>query len=174
VVLSVGRLSKEKNLPLIIDAVSRLQDRRPAPVLVIAGDGPERGCLEASCLAAGHGFVRFVGLQRGDTLKRLYASARLFVFASRVDTLGLVNMEAMSSGVPVLVPSDTSIAELVIHGVSADCYEFGATGLAAGIARMLDDPPRAARLAAAGRQAMIDRWNESAFPRVWQRMTQRP
>ena len=58
-------------------------------------------------------FVRFVGLQKGDTLKRLYASARMFVFASRVDTLGLVNMEAMSSGVPVLVPSDACIAEFV-------------------------------------------------------------
>ena len=64
----------------------------------------------------------------------------MFVFASRVDTLGLVNMEAMSSGVPVLVPSDAFIAEFVTDGLSAECYEFGPAGLSKAIARILDDP----------------------------------
>src|SRR4051812_40037428 len=45
-------------------------------------------------------FVRFAGVQRGDALRSLYASASVFVFASVIDTLGLVNMEAMASGVP--------------------------------------------------------------------------
>jgi glycosyltransferase involved in cell wall biosynthesis len=170
VILSVGRLSEEKNLPLVIDAVERLQDRRPAPVLLIVGDGPERACLEERC--RGKSFVRFAGLQAGDTLKKLYASARVFVFASRVDTLGLVNMEAMASGLPVLVPDDACIAEFVTHGLSAECYRFGAAGLAAALAAVLDDPSRAARLAAGGRQAMIERWNEASFSRIWKSLTQ--
>jgi glycosyltransferase involved in cell wall biosynthesis len=170
VVLSVGRISEEKNLPVVVEAVARLQGRRPQPLLVIVGDGPERATLEQRY--RDRGFVRFVGLQRGETLKKLYASARLFVFASRVDTLGLVNMEAMSSGVPVLVPSDACIAEFVVNGRSAECYEFGATGLAAAIARVLDDPTRAAELAAGGRQAMIERWEQASFSRIWKSLTQ--
>ena len=170
VVLSVGRLSEEKNLPVVVEAVERLQTRVPAPLLLVVGDGPERKRLEDCC--QDKSFVSFLGVQNGDTLKRLYASARVFVFASRVDTLGLVNMEAMSSGVPVLVPADACIAEFVTHGLSAECYEFGAASLAAAIGGVLDDPSRAQRLALGGRQAMVDRWEGTAFSRIWQSMTQ--
>jgi glycosyltransferase involved in cell wall biosynthesis len=170
VILSVGRLSEEKNLPVVVEAVERLQGRSPRPLLLIAGDGPERQALEERC--RDKEFVRFVGLQKGDTLKRLYASARMFVFASRVDTLGLVNMEAMSSGLPVLVPSDACIAEFVTDGISAECYEFGATGLATAMGRILDDPHHATRLGTNGRRAMVDRWNEVPFSRIWKSFTQ--
>jgi glycosyltransferase involved in cell wall biosynthesis len=96
----------------------------------------------------------------------------VFVFASRIDTLGLVNMEAMASGLPVLVPDDACIAEFVTHGLSAECYSFGAAGLADALGKVLDDPLRAARLAAGGRQAMIERWNEASFTRIWKSLTQ--
>jgi len=170
VILSVGRISEEKNIPIIVEAVERLQARAPRPLLVIAGDGPERVDLEH--MYRDKEFVRFVGLQRGDTLKKLYASARMFVFASRVDTLGLVNMEAMSSGVPVLVPSDAFIAEFVTDGLSAECYEFGGAGLSKAIARILDDPRHAQLLSTNGRRAMIQRWNEVPFSRIWKSFTQ--
>jgi glycosyltransferase involved in cell wall biosynthesis len=170
VILSVGRISEEKNIPVIVEAVERLQSRAPRPLLVIAGDGPERVTLEQAYRTKE--FVRFVGLQKGDTLKKLYASARMFVFASRVDTLGMVNMEAMSSGVPVLVPADACIAEFVTDGLSAECYEFGATGLSRAIARILDDPRRAQLLSANGRRAMIERWKEVPFSRIWNSFTQ--
>lgn len=170
VVLSVGRLSEEKNLPVIIEAVGRLQGRQPAPVLVVVGDGPERAALEARY--GDRPFVLFAGQQHGQILKQLYASARMFAFASRVDTLGLVNMEAMCSGVPVLVPSDACIAEFVANGRSAECYEFGAAGLSTAIARVLDDPSRAADLGAGGRQAMIERWERASFSQIWKSLTQ--
>jgi glycosyltransferase involved in cell wall biosynthesis len=170
VVLSVGRLSKEKNLPIVVEAVARLQSRDPAPLLLLVGDGPERKRLEHGC--QDKPFVSFLGLQCGDTLKRLYASAGVFVFASRVDTLGLVNVEAMLSGIPVAVPTDACIAEFVTHGVSAECYELGAAGLAAAIGRVLDDPLRAKRMAAEGRKAMIDRWEGAAASHLWPLFTQ--
>jgi glycosyltransferase involved in cell wall biosynthesis len=170
VVLSVGRLSKEKNLPIVVEAVERLQSRDPAPLLLVVGDGPERKRLEHRC--QDKPFVSFLGLQMGDTLKRLYASAGVFVFASRVDTLGLVNVEAMLSGVPVAVPADACIAEFVTHGVSAETYELGAAGLAAAIGRVLDDPLRAQRMAAEGRKAMIDRWEGASFSHLWPLLTQ--
>jgi glycosyltransferase involved in cell wall biosynthesis len=170
VVLSVGRISEEKNLPLIVSAIERLQGRRPPPVLVIVGDGPERSTLERRY--RDQPYVKFAGLQCGDVLRKLYASAKAFVFASRIDTLGLVNMEAMSSGVPVLVPEDACIAEFVVSGRSAECYEFSAGGLSTALGRVLDDPSRAAALAEGGRLAMIERWEQASFSRIWKSLTQ--
>ena len=169
VILSVGRISGEKNLPVIVDAVGRLQGRRTPPVLVVVGDGPERENLENRYRHLD--YVRFAGLQRGDTLKKLYASASAFVFASRVDTLGLVNMEAMASGLPVFVPADACIAEFVTHGLSAECYEFGPAGLAAALTRVLNDPSRAAALGEGGRRLMIERWQQAPFSQIWKSFT---
>ena len=149
VVLSVGRVSREKNLPSIIDAVRCLQDRmRPAPVLVIVGDGPERPRLEQG--AADGGFVFFVGHREGAVLRQLYASSQVFAFASHVDTLGLVNLEALASGLPLVVPEGSSVATLLRHDQEAYCYPPAAGGLASALAALLEDPDRSARLSAAG------------------------
>ncbi len=172
VILSVGRLSHEKNLPLIIEAVELLQRRQRPPLLVVVGDGPGRRDLEG--LHGRKEFVRFVGVQRGQVLKSLYASASMFVFASRVDTLGLVNMEAMSSGIPVLVPADACFAEFVTKGISAECYEFGIAGLVSAIERVLDDPLHAVRIGSEGRRVMIERWEDASFPRIWKSMVGSP
>jgi len=170
VILSVGRLSAEKNLPLIIDAVGALQGRRSPPLLLIVGDGPSRSHLEKAC--TDKDFVCFVGAQHGQALRNLYASADMFVFASQIDTLGLVNMEAMASGLPVLVPANAGISELLTPGVSAELYDFGLEGLVSAITRMLDDPHHAERIGTAGRQAMIARWEGASFSRLWKAMVQ--
>jgi len=150
VVLSVGRLSREKDLPTIIEAVRRLQTRlRPPPILVIAGDGPERPRLEA--VTASEDFVFFVGHQEGTILRQLFASAQVFAFASRLDSLGLVNFEALASGLPLVVPRDSNIASLLQHDRDAYCYPPGPNGLEEALATMLQDRERSARLSVAGR-----------------------
>jgi glycosyltransferase involved in cell wall biosynthesis/predicted metal-dependent phosphoesterase TrpH len=169
VVLSVGRLSEEKNVPMIVEAVRRLQHEPFRPLLVIVGDGPELGSLQARF--AGDACVRFVGLQRGERLRRLYASAHAFAFASRVDTLGLVNLEAMSSGVPVLLPSDASATDMAKDGVSAEFYPFGVEGLTHAIRRVLGDREYAGLLATNARLAMVDRWSSHPFSAIWESFT---
>jgi glycosyltransferase involved in cell wall biosynthesis len=165
VVLTVGRLSEEKNVPVIVEAVAKLQERKAPPVLVIVGDGPEGDALRERY--GGLEFVRFAGFQRGDTLKKLYASATAFVFASLIDTLGIVNMEAMASGVPVLLPTKACAAEIVADGLSGECYEFGVDGLAAALRRILDDPSLATTIGVTGRRTMIQRWQKASFSDVW-------
>lgn len=151
VILSVGRISREKNLPDIIDAVRGLQDRlQPAPVLVIVGDGPERARLEKETAAGGFAF--FVGHREGAALRRLYSSAQIFAFASRLDTLGLVNLEALASGLPIVIPRGSNVASLLRHDQEAYCYYPGPGSLEQALADVLENPQRSARLAAAGRR----------------------
>jgi glycosyltransferase involved in cell wall biosynthesis len=168
VVLSVGRLSVEKNVATIIEAVEHLQDRRPAPFLVVVGDGPVLAELERSC--RDKNFVAFVGFQEGSVLRELYASANAFVFASQVDTLGLVNLEALSSGVPVLVPMGSAITESLCDGHNASFFSPEPDGLKEALRALLDDPAYAASLAGNGRQHMIARWEEAQFDAIWQAM----
>jgi glycosyltransferase involved in cell wall biosynthesis len=172
VVLSVGRISAEKNVPSIIDAVAELKDRQPAPFLVVVGDGPALADLKDSC--RDKSFVAFVGAREGEVLRKLYASADVFVFASQVDTLGLVNLEALSSGVPVLVPHGSAITESLRDGHNALFFSPRPGGLKDVLRSVLDDPAGAARLAGNGRQHMLDRWEDAQFDAVWQIMTGAP
>jgi glycosyltransferase involved in cell wall biosynthesis len=169
IVLTVGRLSREKNVKLIIEAVGQLQESARPPVLVVVGEGPDRAALEQ--YAADKPYVVFVGLQQGETLRQLYASASAFVFASRIDTLGLATMEAMASGVPVIVPADAAIAEIVVHGSTGYCYEFGVAGLVASLASLDESPEHRARLACNARKAMVDRWGQARFADMWRAIT---
>jgi glycosyltransferase involved in cell wall biosynthesis len=165
VVLSVGRISPEKNLPLVIEAVERLQHRDAPPLLVVVGDGPARAELEEDC--KDRPFVRFVGFQQGEVLRSLYASASAFVFASAVDTLGLVNLEAMASGLPLLIPRGAAIENSLEDGVTAVVYEPTQGGLEEALRAVLEDPARAAALSANARRLAVARWAEGDFGRTW-------
>ncbi len=97
VVIYVGRLAAEKNLPLTLKAWKQMQSIAPNIRLVIVGDGPEK-----SAIAEKHPDIIFAGTQRGESLARHYASADLFLFASTTETFGNVITEAMASGLVVL------------------------------------------------------------------------
>jgi len=168
ILLSVGRLSEEKNIPLIIDAVDNLQKRDNPPLLLIVGDGPARASLELKC--ADKEFVVFLGFKQGEVLRNLYASARVFIFASRVDTLGLVNLEALASGVPILVPNDSAIAQSLDHGENAMFFEPNVEDLLRTIELVLDDPACAKRLSEGGRRHVLARWEDADFKHVWNAM----
>jgi glycosyltransferase involved in cell wall biosynthesis len=168
ILLSVGRLSEEKNIPLIIDAVGRLQARANPPLLLVVGDGPARASLELKC--ADKEFVVFLGFKQGEILRNLYASARVFIFASRVDTLGLVNLEALASGVPILVPNDSAIAQSLDHGEDAMFFTPEVGDLARTIELVLDNPDHATRLSEGGLRHVLARWEDADFEHVWKAM----
>jgi glycosyltransferase involved in cell wall biosynthesis len=165
IVLTVGRLSPEKNIRTIIDAIEHLQAGPNPPVLAVVGDGPQRQELEARC--ANKDFVVFLGEQRGDVLKELYASASAFAFASQIDTLGLAAMEAMTSGVPIIVPNGSAIAEIVRDSVHGYVYDFGVDGLARAIASALQCQAKRAIVAENARNLMLDRWARAPFHDHW-------
>lgn len=98
--LSVGRLSPEKEIDLMIEGCRHYKTRQSRPIrLVIVGDGPDRQRLQQ--LAHGLDIV-FMGSLVGEALAAAYASADVFIFPSQVETFGNVVLEAMASGLPVL------------------------------------------------------------------------
>ncbi|AKJ30591.1 glycosyltransferase family 4 protein [Caldimonas brevitalea] len=104
VVLYVGRLAAEKNVPLALCAFDAIRAAHPQAQMVVVGDGPMRKRWENE-----YPSVRFVGAQRGEELARHYASADIFLFPSLSDTFGNVVLEAMASGLTV-VAYDTGAA----------------------------------------------------------------
>jgi glycosyltransferase involved in cell wall biosynthesis len=106
-------------------------------------------------------------MQSGRDLQELYAGAAVFVFASEVDTFGLVTMEAMASGAPVLVPRSSSIAGVVEHRQNAYCYELGVAGLREALLEVLNDDQLAATLSRNGRAAMVARWEATQGRSPW-------
>jgi 1,2-diacylglycerol 3-alpha-glucosyltransferase len=102
--LFVGRAAHEKNIAFLIEMMIELREMRPDAMLLIAGEGPADGSLRA--LAARLGLedrVRFLGyFDRGGELQDCYSAADVFVFSSLTETQGLVLLEAMAQGVPVV------------------------------------------------------------------------
>ena len=114
-VLYVGRVSVEKNLPMLAgvwkDASRRFKELGLNAQLVVVGDGPYRPTMERELNS-----VKFLGFRHGDELSSIYASADMFVFPSITDTLGQVVMESQASGLPVLVTDQGGPKEVVTEG----------------------------------------------------------
>jgi glycosyltransferase involved in cell wall biosynthesis len=145
----VGRLSHEKGVDVLVEAIGRLPGRH----LEVVGDGPERARLEALAAAVAPGRVRFLGrLPREQVLDRLRAAA-VAVLPSRChENQPMAVLEAFACGVPVVAADLGGLPELVDAGRCGELFPAEDAGaLAAALGRLLDDPARAAALGAAAR-----------------------
>jgi len=151
--LYVGRVAHEKNIQFLLHAFVALRRARPDAMLAIAGEGPAREHLHR--LAAHLGIaqdVHFIGyLDRESGLADCYAAADVFVFASRTETQGLVLLEALAQGRPVVSTAHLGTASILQAGCGARVAPEKPEVFAQAIADILDDPARAARLSAQAR-----------------------
>lgn len=154
IVLHVGRLAAEKNLLVLADAWNRAHRcLGPRATFVIAGEGPE-----AATLATHVPFARQLGFIDRDTLAGLYASADLCVLPSRTETCGLVALEAMASGLPVIAASAGGLAENVRHDVSGLLvHPDDARGFTHAIVALALDNDRREQLSLGARQTALTR-----------------
>ena len=110
----VGRLTPEKNVRLFVDLERSLIDRgRRDFRFTLIGEGNEKDWLRKHLE-----FGETPGILRGEALAEAFANMDVFVFPSRTDTFGLVLLEAMASGVPVVVSPQTGARVGVRHGVT--------------------------------------------------------
>ena len=116
-VLHVGRLGYEKRVDLTLRAFARLSYTFPQSRLVIVGDGPQAPLLQllAEDLGVAHR-VNFTGRVSHDQLPNLYRQADLFATASPIETQGLVVLEAMASGLPIVGVNALALPELIHPG----------------------------------------------------------
>lgn len=141
--LYVGRLSVEKNFMFVVDLFVKLQQKSPKKLVLIAiGEG----VLDAEVRKRQIEGVHLLGVQRGVTLSKLYASSDLMLFASVTETLGQVVMEAQASAAPCIVSDRGGVTDIVADGVSGYCIdvEDEAQWLQKSLALIGDDVARAA------------------------------
>jgi phosphatidylinositol alpha 1,6-mannosyltransferase len=144
--LYVGRLAPEKRAEQIVDAFRLARDLLPPDSihLVVAGTGPGDAALRA---VAPEG-VTFLGfLERQTRLPELYASCDAFVFASVTETLGLVLLEAMASGLPVIAAPAGGVRDHLRDGHNGLAYPAGsAEAMARVMVKLATDDGLARRL----------------------------
>ncbi len=157
--LSVGRVSEEKRLDVLLEAFAALAAERPGLRLAIAGEGPARARLEAEASAG----VSFLGELHGEELARLYASADVFCFPSTTDTFGQVLLEAGASGLALLAARAGGAPELVADGESGLLVApDDAAALASALRLLADSAPLRARMGARARTLAAERsWTRS-------------
>ncbi|HXL97358.1 MAG TPA: glycosyltransferase [Steroidobacteraceae bacterium] len=160
--LYVGRVAHEKNIEFLLHAFVALRRTRPGTLLAIAGEGPARDHLQSLATQLGIApDVQFIGyLDRERGLADCYAAADVFVFASRTETQGLVLLEALAQGRPVVSTAHLGTASILQAGCGARVAPEKPDAFAQAIADILDHPARAARLSAQAR-SYAQRWASS-------------
>jgi glycosyltransferase involved in cell wall biosynthesis len=150
--LFVGRVAFEKNIAFLLRALVKVRREVPDVLLVICGEGPAMRSLARTATAldlAGH--VRFLGyLDRATELLDCYRAADVFVFASRTETQGLVLLEAMALGVPVVSTAVMGTRDVVGPGRGALVPADDEASFAAAVALVLRDTALRERLAREG------------------------
>jgi len=121
VALFVGRVAHEKNIGFLLEALAHAREKCPELLLVIAGEGPAMNDLKAHVKSLGlRDAVQFIGyLDRQRELPDCYAAADVFVFASRTETQGLVLLEAMAAGLPVIALAEMGTIDILAPGRGA-------------------------------------------------------
>jgi len=151
VLISIGRLAPEKNWGTLLAASLQVMADRPDVRLVVIGDGDERDELVESADAAGIGArVTFTGSVPFDQIPAYLQAADLFCFASVTETQGLVTLEAMAAGLPVVAVDATGTRDVVEADQQGILTDNDPAALAQAIGQVLDDPERMARYCQAG------------------------
>ena len=154
--LYVGRLAPEKQAEQIVDAFRLAREKSPpnSIQLVMAGTGP----CEAELRSAAPPGVTFLGfLERRTRLPDLYASCDAFAFASVTETLGLVVLEAMASGLPVIAAPEGGVRDHLRDGQNGLTYQAGnAWAMADAMVKLARNPELARRLSHGARETAED------------------
>ena len=163
--LHISNFRPVKNLGVVMDVFNRVQKESPAKLLLV-GDGPERIPVERQAYKLGlQDKVLFLGGQ--DHIEELIPLADAFLLPSKHESFGLVALEAMACGVPVVASNVGGTREVVEEGVSGYlCHPDDAAGLAAATLKILSDSHLAQHMGEAGRQRALDHYQvEDILPR---------
>lgn len=147
VLISVGRLAKEKNFETLLKAAALVMKDRPHVRLVIVGGGLERKSLASLAKELGiAGQVTFTGSIPYEEVPGYLKAADIFCFASITETQGLVTMEAMAADLPIVAVDATGTRDAVENGKEGLLTKNDPAALAAALEKMIDDEDLRQRL----------------------------
>lgn len=162
----IGRVAHEKNIDFLVQVFTKVRQAVPRAMLVIAGEGPARDSLrqlvaslklEADVFFAGY-------LDRNTALLDCYAAANVFAFASRTETQGLVLLEAMAQGAPVVSTAELGTRSILKPGCGALVVAEQRDEFAAAVVRVLRDPSLQKDLGERGR-TYAKTWSSASMAR---------
>jgi len=154
-VLAIGRHVPQKGFDVLLHAMALLwRDGQETLDLILAGDGPERAALERLAGELGvRDRVVFIGRADRATTAALFAGCEMFVLPSRHEPFGIVNLEAMACGKPVVATRTGGVPEIVKHGVTGWLVPpENPAALAAGLAHLLRNGDLRRTMATHGRE----------------------
>lgn len=160
VALYVGRVAHEKNIDFLLRMAHELRRQQPDMLLVMAGEGPaQKHLAELSRQLGLSENIKFIGyLDRNTELNACYKAADVFVFASRTETQGLVLLEAMAQGVPVVALAEMGTKSILIEGEGAMIAPEDERIFASKVFSLFANPGKRAKLGQAAQQYAVKRW----------------
>ncbi len=161
--LYVGRVAFEKNIHFLLKMLKMLSEIMPEVLLVITGEGPAEASLRAAVSTLGlENNVQFIGyLDREKELNACYQSADIFVFASKSETQGLVLLEAMAQGTPVVAIAELGTASILIEGEGAMIAPEYELAFMQKVRSLLVNPVHRQHLGERGRIYAQSKWSAS-------------
>ncbi len=164
VALYVGRVAHEKNIDFLLDVVALARETLPELLLLIAGEGPALPALHESVSRRGLSpNVQFLGyLDRRNELPDCYAAADIFTFASRTETQGLVLLEAMAAGLPVVALAAMGTIDILGSRRGARVPEDNPMAFAREVINVLRDIDLRGRLSRDGRD-YANEWSDETL-----------
>ncbi len=124
IVLFVGRITMQKGPEYFLRAARRVLEKRPNTVFLFAGSGDlERRTIQEAAYYGIGDKVIFLGFMRGESLAKLYKLCDVFVMPSVSEPFGIVPLEALANGAPVIVSKQSGVAEVLNHALKVDFWD---------------------------------------------------
>ncbi|MBI3741527.1 MAG: glycosyltransferase family 4 protein, partial [Chloroflexi bacterium] len=166
-ILTVARLTKQKNIETLLEAMIPLQRILRAELRII-GDGPERAALEKFARARNLTNVEFLGAVPQKDLPRYYAECAVFVLPSIREGMGLVLAEALLCGAPVIAVNSGGVTDIAQENETGLLVpERDVRALVDAICRIFADPALAARLAHNGAARVRERFSSARVAEIF-------
>src|SRR5690606_8879487 len=162
--LYVGRVAFEKNIDFLLRMASELREMQPDVLLVVAGEGPAEKSLHQLAIELHlQNNIRFIGyLDRNTELNGCYKAADVFVFSSKSETQGLVIIEAMAQGTPVVAIAELGTKSILIEGEGALIAPEDEVVFAERVSSILQDKKLRQQLSAKALSYVQQKWTSRA------------
>lgn len=176
IIFFVGRMVREKGVQILIEALPKVRWGYHDAKLLICGGGQREHLVNLAAYLGMERHVYFAGFVPDEDLMKIYAVSDIACFPSLYEPFGIVALEAMAAGLPVVVSDAGGLPEVVENGVTGiTTYAGNPNSLADGLLKLLHEPETASHLVAAAHARVLETFNwetiaaqtEAVYERIW-------